>query len=355
VKLPILVKIVANLKHEIPTWFADLAKQTEAFGVVNRVQLTNDTFVFELRPTGGRTTIRVLVEAKQRITPREFLALADRFPQTTAKETLVVCSPTISPRVAELCRDRGVGYLDAAGNCHVQAPGLVVHIEGQPNPHRSRRKAVDPFAAKSSRIARVLLSDIHRGWQVQKLAHEADVSLGLTSRIKQALLDEAFVEMRDGLLFVREPQSLLSAWRSAYKLPKRESFYVMDKSQTVESRIATWSAEQGVRYALTAHSGAWRLAPMVRHNLSTVYVEARNETELAPLITELSAKRVDSGANLSIWLPHDQFTFYDAKPTKGFILVSALQLYLDLAQLAGRGEEAAEEIFERELQPKWRA
>jgi hypothetical protein len=157
------------------------------------------------------------------------------------------------------------------------------------------------------------------------------------------------------LLFVREPGALLKAWQNAYKLPKHHSFYVMDKTENVERRIATWATGHGIRYALTAYSGAWRLAPMVRQSMSTVYVEARDQGVLEPLIAELGAKKVDSGANLSIWVPHDQYTFRDAKPVKGLNTVSALQLYLDLAQLPGRGKEAADEVFEKELQPKWQA
>lgn len=360
VKLPKSVKTMTSLEHEIPEWFARLAGRTAAFRVARQTQLADDGsekfgWRFELQPTGARTTIKVLIEAKQRLTPREFLSFVHRCSPAASKETLVVCSPTISPRVAELCRDQGVGYLDAAGNCHVHAPGLFIHIEGQSNPHRTRRKAIDPFATKSSRIARLLLSDVRRGWQVQELAGEAEVSLGLASRVKTALLDEAFVELRRGLLFVREPQALLRAWRNAYKLPERQAFYVMDKTENVERRIGNWATEHGLRYALTAFSGAWRLAPMVRHGMSTVYVAARNQAVVAGLIAELDAKQVDSGANLSIWLPHDPFTFHGARPIKGLTTVSALQLYLDLGQLSGRGKEAADEVLEKELQPKWQA
>ncbi len=357
VKVSCWVKSMTALARDIPNWFAALAKRTGAFRVVSRTPSTNATsdWIFKLQPTGGRATIKVFVAAKQRLTPREFLAFAERFPKRAKQETLVVCSPTISPRVAGLCRESGAGHLDAAGNCHIQAPGFFIHIEGQPNPHRTRRQAADPFATKSSRIARVLLTDVGRGWQVQELAREADVSLGLASRIKQALLDEAFIELREGLFFVRDPQSLLKAWQNAYQLPRRQSFYVMDTNQNIESRIAAWSAQHGVRYALTAYSGAWRLAPMVRHTMSTVYLEARDETDLAPLIAELGAKQVESGANLSIWQPHDEYTYYDTRTIKGIHLVSALQLYLDLVQLSGRGGEAAEEIFVKELEPKWQS
>lgn len=346
------------LDHEIPDWFARLATRTGAFRVFDRARLTDESneifdWKFKLEPTTGRAKFEIQVKVRKRLTPREFLAFVQRRPETARKETLVVCSPTISPRVAELCRGEGVGYLDAAGNCHLRAPGLFIHIEGQPNPHRTRREAVDPFATKSSRIVRVLLSDVRRGWQVQELAHEAGVSLGLTSRIKSALLEEAFIELREGLLFVREPEALLKTWKKSYKLPKCLSFYVMDKPENVERRIATWATGHGIQYALTAYSGAWRLAPMVRHSMSTVYVDARDQEVLEALITDLGAKKVDSGANLSIWVPDDQYTFHDSKPVKGLNTVSALQLYLDLAPLPGRGEEAADEVFKKELHPKW--
>ena len=66
-------------------------------------------------------------------------------------------------------------------------------------------------------------------------------------------------------------------------------------------------------------------------------------------------KQGKSGANLSIWQPHDEYTYYDTRTIKGIHLVSALQLYLDLVQLSGRGGEAAEEIFVKELKPKWQS
>ena len=43
--------------------------------------------------------------------------------------------------------------------------------------------------------------------------------------------------------------------------------------------------------------------------------------------------------------------FTDSKEFDGVTVVSPLQLYLDLMALSGRGKDAAEEVFERELRP----
>jgi len=45
------------------------------------------------------------------------------------------------------------------------------------------------FADKSSRILRVLLTRLEKPWIVQDLSAEAGVSIGLTSRVKQRLID----------------------------------------------------------------------------------------------------------------------------------------------------------------------
>jgi hypothetical protein len=53
--------------------------------------------------------------------------------------------------------------------------------------------------------------------------------------------------------------------------------------------------------------------------------------------------------NCTLWLTDDPAVFTDAKQIKGVKVVSPLQLYLDLKLLAGRGEEAADEILQKEL------
>jgi hypothetical protein len=65
-------------------------------------------------------------------------------------------------------------------------------------------------------------------------------------------------------------------------------------------------------------------------------------------------KPVDSGGNVLILKPYDEGVFSGARTTYDLRSVSPVQLFLDVRSMAGRGEEAAEEILVRELRPSWR-
>jgi hypothetical protein len=104
-------------------------------------------------------------------------------------------------------------------------------------------------------------------------AESLDVSLGLASKVKQALLEQGFAVERDRLLYVRNPDDLLRAWVENYR-PKIEQHpvYFMGDPAQAEAAIAEWCLSNNIRYGLTQFSGAWRAAPAVRYQRSTIYV-----------------------------------------------------------------------------------
>ncbi len=355
--MPLSVSLSGTrLERAIPGWFYDLATRTDAFDVADVEATPQDSdhdVVIQLSPQSGKAPVLVLVEAKTRVTPGQVLAFVERHGKRPRRGVPVLCSPTISPRVAELCREHAVGYLDAAGNCHIATPGLFLHIEGRAPVRRDQPKSADPFAVKSSRIVRVLLSDPRRRWQVQELARECDVSLGLASRVKHELVREAYAEVRKRMVQVRDPESLLNAWSAKYRLPEAHWLYVMDDPARIERRIAEWSTASPTRYALAGFSGAWRTAPMVRTDVACVYLDLPAERDVRQFTDQFGAKEADSGANLLLWQPVDDFTFYGARAVDGLTVAAPLQLYLDLAGMRGRGEDAAREVLEKEIRPRW--
>lgn len=360
VKSLALVKFMSRaFELQVTEWFRRLADETNAFSIqkiglapIQRGQpgWTADVAA-KIRPIGQRTSLILNIEAKSRITPAEALATLDRMKTAKLEGSLVLCVPAISERVAEMCRERGIGYLDEAGNCHITGPGLFIHIHGHRNARPDTRPTVDVFAAKSSRIIRVLLTHPKRGWQVQALAAEAQVSLGLASKTKCALVEQALAEERDGLLYPRQPEQLLREWSKRYSASrsKRVALFTLDKLQDAEQRIMEWCRTRSIRCALTQFSGAWRLAPMVRYNRSVIYVES----DTHQLTAELGLKPVSTGANLVVSAPFDSFVFYDQREVSGVSVVSPIQLYLDLIGESGRGEEAAQEILEKAIKPTW--
>lgn len=301
------------------------------------------------------TTIRLLIKVLGRVTPQTALGVLARMKVSADEGVPLLCCPVLSPRLQQLCEEHAVSYLDGAGNGRIVAPGLYIERRGM-GKVQPERPSVDLFAPKASRIVRALLTDPARGWQVQQFARgtNLDVSLGLASKVKHALLEQGFAVERDRRLYVRNPDDLLNAWAASYR-PQVDQFplYVMGDPIQAEAAIVAWCMSNNVRYGLTQFSGAWRAAPAVRYQRSTIYVYGLGEEAWANLKEFGHAKRVDSGANVVLWRTYDPAVFLAERRLGDppLATVAALQLYLDLKQLHGRGEEAAQAVYEAEIAP----
>jgi len=53
---------------------------------------------------------------------------------------------------------------------------------------------------------------------------------------------------------------------------------------------------------------------------------------------------VTTGANVSLLIPYDEGVFFENQNTDGAQVVSPVQIYLDLQNYRGRGQEAAQAI-----------
>lgn len=103
-------------------------------------------------------------------------------------------------------------------------------------------------------------------------------------------------------------------------------------------------------YGLALFSGASKVAPFVRFMRFFSYVEGNIED----LAAALQFKKVESGANVTLLQPYDEGVFYGLQNVNGINdVVSDIQLYLDLKGYKGRGEEAAQAIFDQRIKPKW--
>ncbi len=352
-----------NLVPKVRDWLEAIGDRTGAF-VVDTPGESRDVTgpwdeVLTIRPHGSSLPLRVVVESRVRLHPQNALAVAARIrleprprgPQTVA----VVAARYISDRVAAICREGGIGYVDDAGNCHLEAPGLYLHIEGQRNPTPDTRPAENLFAPKSSRIVRALLEYPARTWKVQDLAREARVSIGLASRLKHKLITEAFVETSPQGIRLRQPQQLLDSWVNAYANAARAvPAYSMDEPRTLERRVAEWCRQHGTRYALAEFSAAARWSPMVRYTRPAIYLEEpRSGDVLRPLMRDLDLKEVDSGPSAVLWVTDDEAIFFNSAERDGVTVASPLQTYLDLVKNPARGQEAASELLQNQLLPRF--
>jgi hypothetical protein len=339
-------------------WVRQIGRNTRAFDVTfvdegkSAKRDMGWDFIITLSVPPDERRVDLFVQTRSELSPQAALLVAEKLKWVPPHGVLLICAPYIPPRVTELCQEKHISYLDGVGNCRIAAPGLFVLVSGRPNRPASYKRTVDPFSRKSSRIVRTYLKHPTTGWQVQQLAHEADVSLGLASKVKKALIDEAYLEERNRLLYLRDPAKLLQSWAAQYRPhAKRLQLFTLSRPPEAERRLAEWCRANEVSFALTQLAAAWRYLPMVRYDKSVAYIDKKvaSEDHFTALLTHLDARQVDTGANCTLWLTDDPAVFSDAKEVEGVNIVSPLQLYLDLRHLPGRGEEVAQDILKKEL------
>jgi hypothetical protein len=308
--------------------------------------------IARVRTSGGEQ--QVIIESKRIGQPRiarnavnQLLRYLQDFPDAYG----VFAAPYISPEAAAICTGEGVGYLDLAGNCFLSFEQVHIEKSGSPNPFSDNRDLRSLYSPKATRILRVLLLNPKTAWRVQALAKEADVSIGLVSKVKKLLADREWIRTEAKGLRLANPESVLREWADNYSYKKNEirEYYSLKSIPEIETQIAEVASRESIRYALTGFSGADRLAPFTRYHKVTAYVD---ETDLN-LASLFNLKSVTSGANVSLLIPYDEGVFYGTRDRAGTQVVSPVQVYLDLLGSPGRGEEAAQELLEKVIRPSW--
>jgi len=267
----------------------------------------------------------------------------------------VFIAPYIAPTAAAICDQYKVGYLDLAGNCRLAFDQVYIRREGFPNPSVQKRDLRSLYSPRAERVLRVLLTAGKRNWRMQELADEAQVSLGQVANVKKLLSDREWIESEEAGFRLRSLDAavlpLITEWGKNYRIERSTTreYYSLQPIPVMEGELVDASRRVGVQLALSGFSGAVRFAPTVRYQRITAYVLG----DIPALEERLRLKPVSSGANVSLLEPYDEGVLYGTREVEGAAVVSPVQLYLDLAQTKGRGEEAASAIMEEVIKPTW--
>jgi hypothetical protein len=263
----------------------------------------------------------------------------------------IFLAPYISPKSSDICRQEGIGYLDLAGNCYLSFDGVYIEQGGKPNVFKARTDLRSHYSPKAERVLRVLLNNPRRSWKVDELAKEAQVSLGQISNVKKLLMDREWVQADKAGFVLKEPDQLLREWEENYSFRRNKilDFYSIKGPAQIEADLVEYCNRKKVKYAFTGFSGAARLAPAVRYQRAMAYLKDLDED----VASRLALKEVSSGANISIFSPYDEGIFYGASEVAGAQVASPVQVYLDVRTFRGRGEEAAQVLFEQVIRPSW--
>ena len=274
-----------------------------------------------------------------------------RYKDKTSQVYLVFIAPYISSKAADICQAENIGYLDLSGNCLLSFDKIYIERNEYPNQFKENRDLKSLYTPKAERILRTLLCNPGKKWKIKELSFESGVSLGQASNVKKLLFDSEYLTGKQGGFSLENPYELLNEWAKNYDYRKNgiQELYSLMNPVDIENTVAAFCMDKNIKYALTGFSAAARVAPTVRYNKAMIYAE--NLTGLN--FSELSLKTVKSGGNLLLFTPYDEGVFYGSSMNNGIQSVSDIQTYLDLIGFRGRGEEAAEAVYERIAKKAW--
>lgn len=303
---------------------------------------------------GNRLKQIIYLEVKSMGTPkniRESVIVLQKLMQDEPGSYCVIVAPYISPAAATICKQAGIGYVDLSGNCLINFQQIYISRENKENSYPFTTSLSSIYSPKSERILRVLLNYPYQYWKAIDLAKEAQVSLGMITHVSKKLIDEEWMKKTALGISLIDPEKLLLDWANNYAFKRNmpQNFYSIKSIQETEQEIAKACDEMNILYALTAFSASNRLAPIVTGQRATIYVN-----QLIPIVAKkVSMKPVESGANVILIAPYDEGVFWSAELINGIKVANPVQVYLDLKQLSGRGEEAADFLFQEVLSPRW--
>ena len=341
------------VKEAILECFQDISFLTiKGFDVEPRFENIRPDFLVTLEIKDASK--QIIVEAKNSGEPRFARNAANqllRYLDVKPDAYGVFAAPYISPRAAAICQEAGIGTIDLAGNCSISFDTIYIRREGNPNPFTRKRFLQSLYTPKAERILRVLLATGPKDWKTEELAGEAGVSLGHVANVKRLLAGQEWIDSRPVGFSLTEPLALLEDWSQNYKFRRNQvlNFYSMLSASEFEYRLGEVCLRENVRYGLTGFSGSSRYAPAVRYQRAMAYIQR----DIEALSAVLEIKPVESGFNVTLLEPYDDGVFYCSQDVEGSQVVSPIQVFLDLQSLRGRGEEAAEVLFERVIRKSW--
>ncbi|MBK8726115.1 MAG: hypothetical protein IPL96_08655 [Holophagaceae bacterium] len=151
---------------------------------------------------------------------------------------------------------------------------------------------------------------------------------------------------------ILNPEQLLRAWARETKPSKliQSRFYSAMPQDGFRKRFAEVLRDLGLggQALLASFTAASDLDPFVRQHRSFLYWSGAQES----LQKALELQAVPDGENVVASIAPDEGVFYGWRADHPPV-TCPVQTFIDLMQAGGRGEDAAEHLFERLLKPRY--
>ena len=307
-------------------------KVTERYGPDLVVEVSGFRFLVEFKSSSLLAPIVAGIEQLKRY-------------QAESPEIRLLVTPFMGKTAIGKCAEASISWLDLSGNADVTALGLRLYVRGEKNKFISPGRNENPFAPKSSRIARRLLYQPDRTWMQRELAEATGLGEGFVSRIVNSLEAQQLVSRdNDGKLFLSKPSVMLEAWLQGYDFMKHEIIrgHVAGRSgEEIQAKISKTCRDRSVEHAATGLGAAWLYSRYAAFRTVSFYLKDWPDKDL---FEKIGFREDTAGANVWLIIPKDPDLFHGVQHVADIPCVHRIQVWLDLKSHPERAEEAAAEL-----------
>lgn len=290
--------------------------------------------------------IQFIVETKSTVrTSNQGFVLAQlEALKNNSDKPIVLIAEYISNKATQGLKERGINYIDVAGNAHIKYKDLAIFVEGQKNTKKEKTNQSRAFQEAGLKI---LFHLLYKPEQLQdsyrKIAENADVSIGSVSNVMAELEELNFLLKTNDKRVLKNSTELLERWVIEYNavlrpriVRKRMRFINPDDlrnwrniNTNISEGIILWGGEPG---------GA-----ILTDNLRPEHFIAFTDLELSEVAKTLRLVPSENG-NIEI------LRKFWKNDSNNCGVAPALLVYADLINSGfGRNVETANQILKNEL------
>lgn len=262
----------------------------------------------------------------------------------------VLLAPYIRRQQADVLEQAGIGYLDLAGNVHLDLPGRHVHVEGKRLP-----RAVDTTVAITPGWVRFVLALLVRPDLTQAryrtVAEQAGVALGAVPRYRHDLERRGFLHGKGDRARLARREELIAVWVHGYattlrpRLKEHRFRTPATARHDLRERLRNTFAERALPWTLTGAAGTVPVDHYLETADTRVYVprdvwtpELLRALRLQPAVNDGDLVAIEAPGPLAL-----EAVTVEGWPCAALPLVYAELRYLDTDQ----AREAADRLMPR--------
>ena len=257
---------------------------------------------------------------------------------------IILIAEYISKKATEELKERGINYMDTAGNAFIKCNELIIFIEGQKKAKKEKTNQSRAFQEAGLKIVfQLLYKPENLQYSYRRIAEKADVSIGSVSNVMAELEDLNYLLKTGDKRVLKNKTELLERWIVEYNAvlrPRivRKRMRFLDKDYQQQWRDLNTHINDG--YILWGgEPGGAILTENLRPEKFTLFTDL----DLSEVARSLKLVPSENG-EIEIL---QKFWKNDSENQK---TAPALLIYADLINSGfGRNIETAKQILENEL------